>query len=113
MPSKSKAVTAKAAPKSKSAQKQGGAIVQDLQNLAVPFGILLAKKGLDMAVEKKANNAKPAQAQNASQTAKANNAPAQTAKNTKQNAKSGGAAKSVRKEMDALSNEIERYLKKY
>lgn len=39
-------VPKKTAPKSKSVPKKGGAIMQDVKNLAVPFAILLAKEGL-------------------------------------------------------------------
>lgn len=80
--------------------KHGGNIMQDIQKLAVPFGILLAKKGLDAAISK-----------DTKKNAKAN-ANANTNTNTK--AKTGGSkAKMVRKDMDNLSNEIERYLSKY
>lgn len=34
---------------------KGGAIVDDLKTLAVPFAIILAKKGLDMSKKKKSN----------------------------------------------------------
>lgn len=80
------------------APKQGGNMVQDIQRLAVPFSLLLAKKGLDMAVEK---NKAPA--------------PAAAPKKDTKAPKAGGASrkKSLRNEMDDLSNEIERYLRKY
>ena len=110
MPADPKSKASKSvASKSKSStpiKHKGGNMLKDLQNLAVPFGILLAKKGIDAAIEKKTDETKA----NAAQTKK-NNA-SQTKNNT---SKSGGAAKAknLRKEMDALSNEIERFLKKY
>lgn len=103
MPTQANSAQSKSKAKSKSAKastpKHGGNIAQDVQRLAVPFGILLAKKGLDMVVEK---NKKTAAA------AKKEAAPAKAAP------KSGGSRKkSLRNEMDDLSNEIERYLSKY
>ncbi len=95
--SKKQNTSSKAKSKAASAPKQGGNMTQDIQRLAVPFGILLAKKGLDMAVEKnkKATGGK--------KEAAAKPAP-----------KSGGSRKkSLRNEMDDLSNEIEQYLNKY
>ena len=91
--------SSKAKAKAASAPKQGGNIAQDIQRLAVPFGILLAKKGLDMAVEKNKKTA----AGGKKEAAAAKPAP-----------KSGGSRKkSLRNEMDELSNEIEQYLNKY
>lgn len=94
MPTTKSAQTAKAPKSAKSAKsakapKEGGNIMQDIQKLAIPFAILAAKKGLDVAVEK--TNQKNAKA-----------------------AKTGGSKKKmVRGEMDKLSNEIEKYLNKY
>jgi hypothetical protein len=69
--------------------KVGGNIMQDIQKLAIPFAILAAKKGLDVAVEK-------------------------TKTTSKTTSKTGGSKKKmVRGEMDKLSNEIEKYLNKY
>jgi esterase/lipase len=79
--------------KTAKAPKEGGNIMQDIQKLAIPFAILAAKKGLDVAVEK--TNQKKATA-------------------SKTVAKTGGSKKMmVRGEMDKLSNEIEKYLNKY
>ena len=120
MPADSKSKTSKSvASKSKSktaVQHKGGNMLNDLQNLAVPFGILLAKKGIDAALDKKTNAAQTKT--NAAQT-KTNAAQTKTnAAQTKTNAaqtKTGGAskAKNLRQEMDTLSNEIEKFLKKY
>jgi hypothetical protein len=94
------AQSAKATDAKAKAPKHGGNIVQDLQKLAVPFAILVAKKGLDAAVEK--TNQKTASAKASSKASK-----------------TGGSAnvvskrKAVRGEMDKLSNEIEKYLNKY
>jgi hypothetical protein len=96
---KSAAKSAKATDAKAKAPKHGGNLVQDLQKLAVPFAILVAKKGLDAAVEK--TNQKTA-----SKSAKSTASP-----------KTGGSTtskrKAVRGEMDKLSNEIEKYLSKY
>jgi hypothetical protein len=91
--------SAKASDSKSKSPKHGGNIVQDLQKLAVPFAILVAKKGLDAAVEK--TNQKTATKTNASKSSK-----------------TGGSntlnkRKSVRGDMDKLSNEIEKYLSKY
>ncbi len=94
--SKKQNTSSKAKAKAASAPKHGGNMAQDIQRLAVPFGILLAKKGLDMAVEKSKKGGKK-------EAAAAKPAP-----------KSGGSRKkSLRNEMDDLSNEIEQYLNKY
>jgi len=91
---KSATKSAKASDAKAKAPKHGGNIVQDLQKLAVPFAILVAKKGLDAAVEK--TNQKS------------------TVKPTKKTGGSNTAGKrKVRGEMDKLSNEIEKYLNKY
>lgn len=53
----SSAKTVKPASKTKSSKsksKSGGALMEDIKNLAVPFAILLAKQGFDSAFEKKA-----------------------------------------------------------
>jgi hypothetical protein len=39
--------------KSQNVSKSGGSVVNDLQHLAVPFGLLLAKRGLDSVLKKK------------------------------------------------------------
>lgn len=88
------AQSAKATDAKAKAPKHGGNIVQDLQKLAVPFAILVAKKGLDAAVEKT------------------------NQKTSTKSSKTGGSTnvskrKAVRGEMDKLSNEIEKYLNKY
>ncbi len=96
------AQSAKATDAKAKAPKHGGNIVQDLQKLAVPFAILVAKKGLDAAVEK--TNQKTS---------------AKASKTSTSSSKTGGSAtnlskrKAARGEMDKLSNEIEKYLNKY
>ena len=88
--------------------KKGGNVVQDLQNLAVPFGILLAKKGLDSIVSKDAAKSKkePKEGAKGGSTA---------AKKPKKVAKKGGTvgSKNLEKEFTDLSNQIEKFLNKY
>lgn len=95
MPATKSATSAKSAKPAKAtaskSPKEGGNIMQDIQKLAIPFAILAAKKGLDVAVEKTKNTTKTT---NASKTG-------------------GSKKKMVRGEMDKLSNEIEKYLNKY
>ncbi len=78
--------------------KKGGNVMQDLQNLAVPFGILLAKKGLDSVVSKESKKTKSS-----------------PAKPVKKTSKKGGTVGSnnLEKEFSDLSNQIEKFLNKY
>lgn len=50
---KSDAKKASKAPAKRSSRKQGGALIDDVKNLAVPFAILLAKQGLQSMFDKK------------------------------------------------------------
>lgn len=100
MPASKSAKSAKASDAKAKSPKHGGNIVQDLQKLAVPFAILVAKKGLDAAVEKTSQKA-------ASSKASSTKTPKTGGSNT------ASKRKMVRGEMDKLSNEIEKYLSKY
>jgi hypothetical protein len=97
---KKKASKAKrAAPKKAAPKKTGGSVMAELQTLAVPFGLLLAKKGLDNALQKNATATKSAQASSPKPVS----------------VKRGGskAKKSLSMEFTQLSNEIQKFLDKY
>lgn len=113
---KKKNVAKKATPK-KAAPKKGGSIIKDVQNLAVPFGIILAKKGLDkfMKSSKKSVAAEEKSKVSAGQKAAeggAKKAKKPATKEAKKTPKKGGAIQ-LQQEFNKLSQEIESFLSKY
>lgn len=102
----------------KVAAKKGGSIMKDVQNLAVPFGILLAKQGLDKLVKKSESDKKKPTKKGGevSEGQKAAVGGAKKAKalvkKPKVAPKKGGALK-LQQEFDKLSKEIESFLAKY
>jgi hypothetical protein len=102
----------------KVATKKGGSIMKDVSNLAVPFGILLAKQGLDKLV-KKSESDKKKPAKKGGEVSEGQKAAVGGAKKAKAPAKKpqvapkkGGALK-LQQEFDKLSKEIESFLSKY
>ena len=102
---KKKAAAKKPAGK-KPAAKKGGALVDDVKNLAVPFAILLAKQGLEGMFKKKEK--KPSAAVSARRRSAAGGSCSTCA--TVPTAQAGGAKVNRYKQ---LSDEIDRFLAKY
>lgn len=99
--------------KKKQSAKKGGAIVDDVKNLAVPFAILLAKEGL--AKMFKADAKKPSKSLSASSAAKPTSSRRRTTQsggscNLGCTAQTGGQAA---KQLFELQTEIDRFLEKY
>ena len=108
--------------KSTKSKKQGGALVDDIKNLAVPFAILLAKQGLSTMFEKKS-------AADKSKKPASKKAPAaKPASATRRRTATGGSActsgcgmtggsqkgkKAVQAQFDSIAKEIENFLHKY
>lgn len=96
-----------------SKQTRGGSLVNDVNKLVVPFGLLLAQRGLSKMVEgSKKKPVKEAKKENPAKKGK-------NALNKNKRAAVGGNANSTtgsRKlvdEFNQLSNEIEKFLAKY
>lgn len=70
-------------------QKQGGSLVADIQNLAVPFAILLAKQGLE-SVFSKSKPEKPSSAKKTSKPRKTTPAAAKPKSATRRRTMTGG-----------------------
>jgi hypothetical protein len=102
-----------AEPKKKSqSAKKGGAIVNDVKNLAVPFAILLAKEGLSKMFKA---DTKPSKSLSASSAKKATSSRRRTTQsggscNLGCTAQTGGQAA---KQLFELQTEIDRFLEKY
>lgn len=96
-----KAAAKKAAPKS----KKGGALVDDVKNLAVPFAILLAKQGLEGMFKKKEKKASAAVSARRRSAAGGSCSTCATVP-----AQAGGGKMNRYKQ---LSDEIDRFLAKY
>ena len=102
-----------------SAKQQGGALMNDIGNLAVPFAILLAKQGLEHMNKKSA-------AKTADTKAKTTSASKTTAASSRRKAavggscgsqcatKSGGSSsiKDVQERFKKIANEIDSFLRK-
>jgi len=99
-----------------SKQTRGGSLVNDVNKLVVPFGLLLAQRGLSKMVE--GSKKKPAK-EPVKEAKKENAAKKKNALNKNKRAAVGGNANSTtgsRKlvdEFNQLSNEIEKFLAKY
>ena len=110
---KSKSRTVK---KADSQDKKGGAFVNDVKNLAVPFAILLAKEGLtkyfkdEKAPEKKASTAAKNSSKSASSSMTRRRTMAGGSCNLGCGALTGGAAA---KQLFALQEQIDNFLEKY
>ena len=98
-------------PASAKKSKKGGALVEDIKNLAVPFAILLAKQGLEGMFDKKKKAAeKPAAAISARKsTATRTRAAVGGCGSCAPVAKVGGASKKGSRYAE-LSREIDRFL---
>ena len=107
-----------AEPKKKQSQsaKKGGAIVDDVKNLAVPFAILLAKEGLSKMFKTDAKTTKTSsKSLSAASAAKPKSARRRTTMsggscNLGCTAQTGGQAA---KQLFELQTEIDRFLEKY
>jgi hypothetical protein len=99
--------------------KNGGALLNDVQNLVVPFGLILAEKGLrQLAKDSKKKVAKTEIKEG--QKAAVGGVPAKKGKKKptegakKVNKKKGGSAvESLHNEFSKLSNEIDNFLAKH
>jgi hypothetical protein len=90
--------------------KKGGMIMEDVNKLVVPFGILLAEKGLSNMMKKDKKAAKATKAK----TVK----PTKGKLNQNKKAAVGGSiatsgSKNINNEFSKLSTEIEHFLSKY
>lgn len=99
--------------KQKTSAKKGGAIVDDVKNLAVPFAILLAKEGLSKMF--KGDTKKSSKSMSASSASKPTSSRRRTTLsggscNLGCTALTGGQAT---KQLFELQNEIDRFLEKY
>lgn len=97
----------------KKSSKKGGAIVDDVKNLAVPFAILLAKEGLSKMFPK--GDKKTLKSLNASSASKPSSSRRRTTMsggscNLGCTAQTGGQAA---KQLFELQNEIDHFLQKY
>ena len=79
-------------------QKEGGAMVDDLKNLAVPFALLLAKEGLQGLFQNKSDSDVGVSARKSASAKKAS--ASSTAKKSASATKSASAKKSVSKKND-------------
>jgi hypothetical protein len=99
--------------KKKQSAKKGGAIVDDVKNLAVPFAILLAKEGLSKMFPKGAKTTKsslsPASASKSSSSRRRTTMSGGSC-NLGCTAQTGGQAA---KQLFELQTEIDRFLEKY
>ena len=98
----------------KKSSKKGGAIVDDVKNLAVPFAILLAKEGLSKMFPK-GDAKKSVKSLNASSASKPSSSRRRTTMsggscNLGCTAQTGGQAA---KQLFELQNEIDHFLQKY
>lgn len=96
--------------------KKGGMFMEDLNKLAVPFGILLAERGLNKMLKEdkkapKASSKKPS----AASATETNRKVAVGGKKTTKKAQKGGdtGASKLVSEMNKLSGEIEHFLAKW
>jgi hypothetical protein len=106
-----------AEPKKKQSQsaKKGGAIVNDVKNLAVPFAILLAKEGLSKMFKADTKTTKSSKSLSASSAKKTTSSRRRTTMsggscNLGCTAQTGGQAA---KQLFELQTEIDRFLEKY
>ncbi len=125
---KPKTTTKKASSSKKTLGKKGGALIDDVKNLAVPFAILLAKQGLKNLFDKKEEKPKKkTDKKKAAPAAKASK-PASTKRRT---SIAGGSActagcgmsggttgkskrgASIQTQFDSIAREIEQFLQKY
>ncbi len=98
--------------KKKQSAKRGGAIVDDVKNLAVPFAILLAKEGLSKMFPKGTSSSKTLSPASASKPLSSRRRATMSGGscNLGCTAQTGGQAA---KQLFALQNEIDRFLEKY
>lgn len=107
--------------------KKGGAIMDDIKNLAVPFAILLAKQGLESSFEKKsikADNSNSTQKKNVLSTSQrrrtmtggSGGEGCLSCGSTQSSSMSGGAHPNgvmLQKRFNNIAREIEEFLSKY
>lgn len=86
---------------SKSGSKKGGSLASEVQKLAVPFAILLAKEGLDAATKKSKKSAKEISAK----------VPSKKGGDCGSSCKKSGGE--VKNRFEKLSQDIDNFLKKY
>ena len=104
-----KTTTQKNKPKATKKNPNGGALVGDISKLVVPFGIVLAEKGLKTLIKDDKKSAKATKA--TKQNTTATNRKAAVGGKRKGGASSG--AKNLSQEFDALSSEIEKFLNNF
>jgi hypothetical protein len=100
--------TVKTSKKKTPKTKKGGALVDDMKNLAVPFAILLAKYGIESMTDKSKD--KP--------TKKSKGGECKTCtgdfdKKKKTTKKGGKAGEEMKKRFTQVANEIDAFLAKY
>lgn len=88
--------------------KKGGSLINDVNKLVVPFGLLLAQKGLSNMVKKDKKESKKSLEAN-KKAAVGGKVP----KKTKVSKKGGSGANNLTTEFSKLSNDIKLFLDKY
>lgn len=94
----------------KSAKKQGGSIMDDVNKLVVPFGLLLAERSLDKMVKKETKKTSSTKKTTVAENRKA--AVGGAKKSTKKQ-KAGSGSTNISNEFNKLSNEIKDFLSAY
>lgn len=94
-------------PKAKTTKK-GGDLISDVKGLAVPFAILLAKQGLEMAMDKKKKSPEPTPASKPKSLARRRTVGGDCTTCNKK-----GGSDDVKERFAKLSKEIDNFLKKY
>ena len=91
--------------------KKGGSLIDDVNKLVVPFGLLLAEKGISKMMKKDKKDKKTAAVSNINENKKA----AVGGKKAKKPSKGGATtgSQNLVSEFNQLSNEIEAFLSKY
>lgn len=102
--------TVKTSKKKTSKAKKGGALVDDMKNLAVPFAILLAKYGIesmtDKSKDKPTKKSKGGECKTCTQGGDLD-------KKKKTTKKGGKAGEEMKKRFTQVANEIDAFLAKY
>ena len=99
--------------KSKDTVKKGGSVMSDINKLVVPFGLVLAERGLRKLSKDDASKAKKEKKDKVSDGQKAAVGGAKKAAKGKKPSKKVGGAVNFNNEFDKLSSEIEKFLAKY
>jgi hypothetical protein len=106
---KKRVKTTKKAPKA----KKGGALVDDMKNLAVPFAILLAKYGIESMTDKSKDKPVKKSKGGDCKTCSHQGPDGDLDKKKKAPKKGGKADQDMKKRFTQVANEIDAFLAKY